>query len=1298
MSGCRGAWLCLAVLIVATGSSSAQAPAKPLHIAAESPGAARRFAAADKLAADGKWTEAVEEYQRILTEVGDELVPVTANQDVQARLLCQLRLAALPAEILNRYRERIDASAAKWLAEGRARRDAQVLRRIVDEAFVSRSTDQALDLLGELAFERGDFDEAIYWWRCIVRPASDLGPPPGAKSLELTFPDPHVDIARIRAKQILAQLFGGNRAGMADELAAYRKQHGKASGDFAGRVGNLADTLQAIADRPGPLFPPAAHWTTFGGTAARTLALPPIPVRIAQALSPRQPLWHKALVRGTSVRNQMEDPESRITASDIARRLAMEPIVVDRKVLVADSHSVTAYDLLTGRPSVWYELPNDESAPSLGATAPANLRYTLTAADGLVYARLGAAALRAAAGDDANGASYLVCLSVRPDANGGHLKWAHRAGPGEIYEGTPVVRDGRLYVAITHLTDTTETTTVACYQAGSARPCWRHAVEVCQRQGKLPAERFRHHLLTLAGPNVVYCSHSGAVLALDAQTGRHAWAVRYPSRGDNVIADEPSPRDLCPCVYADALILTAPADYDRILAVDAVTGTLVWRSSPVEVVQLLGVSRDRLFFTTTTDLRAIDTTTGLIPRGWIQPDDGSVLPPFGRGFLTDDLVFWPTQNGLRVLRQLDGTPDDAWYAFIEEQGAAARLGNLVFADDCLIVAGADDLTVYAPESVRWQADQAQVQAQPQSASLRYRLALAEAALGHDAAAWDNLMRAGRLATPQDRWYAQPLGEAVRATQHQLLLRRAAGASERHSWDDATRWLSRAAAGEFTLAQRVTALSRLTDVWRAAGRPENARAAWLNARADPRFDDALPIITAVLHELGSGEKPTTSQRSQPLAALAPGQGPLTASWNKGLDIAESLLPADSSVPACRCFFTVRNNDLICRNASTGQPRWTRKLPGPPVWLGMDSQCVLAADGEAIRSLRLTDGKPCWSFMLSLWAATGRIRNGSLCLGSLSSFRLTRGRLFCLAGDRLLCAVATDSGRLIWCLTATGASVLPAFPGGRFGANYHADSNTVIVQASQGRLVILDSGTGRLLHELATSREFWSRPPQPLGDGRVCLVPDRQHIVLLDPAAGRVIWALETRMPSVTAQPPQVVGNAAALLAIIDGSELSRIDANSGRALWAEPMGSVALTADRMVIDDQAAYFPTPRALVAVALSDGHRLWDLSLPEAGSDWRAVEANGSVLAVPMHARQEMGGPWLTSSYVAAFPLELAWRDVPLLLCHAGPQSGGLRLDMSARGRNVRVQAVDDGLVVGTVGRVRAFRTSPANGEPPG
>ena len=74
------------------------------------------------------------------------------------------RLAQLPPSLLEAYRKRNDDSAQRLLRQGQDRRDPVSLRKLVDEMFCSRQSPAALDLLGSLAFERGQFGESLHWW------------------------------------------------------------------------------------------------------------------------------------------------------------------------------------------------------------------------------------------------------------------------------------------------------------------------------------------------------------------------------------------------------------------------------------------------------------------------------------------------------------------------------------------------------------------------------------------------------------------------------------------------------------------------------------------------------------------------------------------------------------------------------------------------------------------------------------------------------------------------------------------------------------------------------------------------------------------------------------------------------------------------------------------------------------------------------------------------------------------------------------------------------------------------------
>src|SRR5262249_41093649 len=138
----------------------------------------------------------------------------------------------------------------------------------------------------------------------------------------------------------------------------------------------------------------------------------------------------------------------------------------------------------------------------------------------------------------------------------------------------------------------------------------------------------------------------------------------------------------------------------------ALSGAILWESSALEAVHLLGVSRNKLIVTTANSpaypasqmvkgLRALDVAKGDAGPGWVQAGEG-VPPSFGRGFLTEDLVFWPTRHGLRLVCADDGRP----HPLQPVVGASDRpvWGNLALGRGCLVAATPTELRCYvAPE-------------------------------------------------------------------------------------------------------------------------------------------------------------------------------------------------------------------------------------------------------------------------------------------------------------------------------------------------------------------------------------------------------------------------------------------------------------------------------------------------------------------------------------------------------------------------------------------------------------------------
>ncbi|HEV3116264.1 MAG TPA: PQQ-binding-like beta-propeller repeat protein, partial [Gemmataceae bacterium] len=600
--------------------------------------------------------------------------------------------------------------AKKWLDEGSATRDGTLLRRLADESFCSRFTEQALDLLGDLAFERGAFADAEHWWQMLARPASYAASPTAVRDL-LVYPDPHLDIAQVRAKELLARLFLGELTSFQHELPAFQVKHGAASGHLAGRDGNYVDILQKLASQAakGSRGQAGDAWRTFAGDPARNSVLPEASGRLSRIPQLDGAQWTVHLGTGEPVR---DGGAAEGDAGLQEGTLAFYPLIVGERVLCADARYVSAYDLFTGKRVLHYDVlgdGRDEDANAKLKLEPplrdlrdrmANregveqLSYTLTADADHVYARLGEVSIGARHSGEA--ASYLVCLNLSTGL-GNIERWRIRPQSPErgyaVLEGAPVVHGGRVYIAVTYLVAVQTRTAIRCLNAESGATLWER--DVCETQElKEGDKRFRHHLLTLAGGSIVYCSHSGAIVCLDADSGRRLWSVRYPSRGARTREGILSRRALAPCLFAANRLFVAPADYDRLLCLDPETGHTLWETAPLEVVHLLGVAGDKLYLnsvmTTGTglslqhNLRALDIVSG--DSVWLKPDDGQTgLTTAGRGLLAGNKVYWPTSTGLIVLEQETG----------EVIASDRRIqGNLASADGCLIAAGIKHLTAH----------------------------------------------------------------------------------------------------------------------------------------------------------------------------------------------------------------------------------------------------------------------------------------------------------------------------------------------------------------------------------------------------------------------------------------------------------------------------------------------------------------------------------------------------------------------------------------------------------------------------
>ncbi len=1191
----------------------------------ESRPTASRLADARKLLDDKKWPEALDELQAILDGAGGDLVAVSPRYSVPARRQCHLLIAQLPPDALKTYRARMEPQAAKWLEQGRTNRDPRLLRKVADEAFCTRAGEGALDALGDLAFERGDFGEAEAWWRQIA-PPPDAGPVD--PKTDLVYPDPQGGAARVAAKQVLARIFRQPHGDWSALLKTFRDKYADAEGTLAGRKGKYADLLAEIARQAKTDTGAEVVWSTYGGDAARGLVLPVAP-RFLDDLERqcrRGPTYSIDL--GPAAREQGKPA----TPSVLSRAMAFHPLIAGEHALIADACYVKAIDLHTGTAAVWFDLKEhaavaepDLQLPLTEDSKLLDLRYTLTLADDCVYARLGAQQIYRTDDSDKNReratASAVACLSVKPGPKGSHVRWVVRPAPaakGAIFEGTPVVHQGQLYVAVTYFENDRTVTAVVCYPTGTERePAPRWTQVVCETQELRGREkRTRHQLLTVAGPNVVYCSHSGAVVAVDAQTGKPAWAVRYPIHEGR---DLPVLRDLAPPVYADGRLFVAPADCDHLLCLDAQTGQTLWDRDRLEPTHLLGVGHGLLIFTTINGLRAITAADGSNQGGWQLPDGGGERAPAGRGMLVGDQVLWPTASGIVVCDQRDGTLD-----YRPTLGARVPPGNLAYGNGCLAVADRTTLALFVPESMALPERKRQQQQQPDAPAAWLNLGIAQADAGLFDKAHESLQKAQTLLRPgSDRG----LREELRRESLYLLLtqaRRAAAVGDWRTADSRVKELTEARPADQAL---LDALLRAAEMWEDAEQPARATAVWQTIKT---FDEParLQVFGFARWELTARNLAVARISRLTRTAVSPSRLaprtvadepldlplPLSRQWQIELEADERLLPIGDGDDL---LVTARPGLVTTRVADTGKPRWHRRLAFTPRWVAPHLDTLVTAGRQGAACLRREDGAVVWEIPAPvLFAGHGP--------APLDSFQLVNGRFYFLAGRQWLFALDAETGALLWNQAAPGAGLdLPA-PLGRWNPAFLAGATTVLAQPTSGRTTLLDARTGQTLQTLTVNAGLWWQSPVAREANAFCFAPNARSILQIGGTPPRTQWEYAlTEATTLAGEPPRMIARKNVLLALIAtniGDQLQRLNPTDGKPQW--PQAPLLAGRSRPVepsgwaLDDDAVYYEQGGRLYARALLDGKLLWDKPLNSPAASYHTRRLRYCLLTYPTAA----------------------------------------------------------------------------------
>ncbi len=820
--------------------------------------------------ANRQWAEAIEIYQRVIERFGDKLAKIPRAESggdaagefvlyVDNRTFCHRAIGGLPAEARALYRARTDSEAELWFRKGQAG-DAAALERVIDQAFCSSWGDDALELLGDLAFQDGRVVEALALYRRLV-------PDGPADPLVLVYPDPSVDLARIAAKKLLCRAVAGEATPTAADLVSYAKSYPDAAGALAGRKGLYreilkraleADHLSSSADLDG-------RWPTFAGSLRRT-KIAPGPVDVG-SIQWRIELEKVAVSRGGPSPFAGRGFGNPGTPLSPERLLAFHPIVLGDQVLVADGSRVVAYNL-SDRPAeadsaiaaavepAWKHDPDDAQNPRAARFQAGAPRYTLTAFGRRVYARMGGLSppyFPGMGGPQGHGETSIIALDWNAQ---GKLLWERKASTLTLpnrqadraivrtisFEGTPVADPYCVYVAVVDRREQTATY-VACLDAETGASRWIRYVGTASTDGDMMAGAgfpmpmsigsgdSGHRLLAIEGSTLYYQTNLGAVAAIDAQTGSIRWAASYPrsESGHGSGGD----RDLNPAVVDGGRVFVAPADSDAIYAFSAQSGRLLWKSDPiaddVKLTHVLGVARGRLVATGDRVL-LFDVATGKLAHVW--PDSGKSLEGYGRGLLAGDFIYWPTKDEIQILDQRTGLRAEPPIKLRETYHTSG--GNLVAGDGYLIVAQDNGLVVFCQNSRLIERYRQQIALEPNRAANYFRMGRAAEALGRDRVALDAYRSAWNKSTEGESIDGVVLKAAARDHQFRLLLRLADLARKANRWNDATTDLEEAALAARTDADQLRARLKLADALLDSRRPRDAVAVCQRILADDRL--------------------------------------------------------------------------------------------------------------------------------------------------------------------------------------------------------------------------------------------------------------------------------------------------------------------------------------------------------------------------------------------------------------------------------------------------------------------------------
>ncbi len=627
----------------------------------------------------------------------------------------RVEIGRLPPEGMKLYRSLYDARAEVLFRAASGRLDEAALRSVIDRYMYTSYGSRALEVLGAVLFDRGEFSQSA---RCFRRVISVNGRD-GSK------PEPK-DEAVLLARIAVAHHFAGESKYASEILDLLIKRHSKTVAAFGGRDENVvkfarrmlakspllgevhykegwpclagAPDSVAVMSPARPVLNP--RWSTHAGDIVNNPNIQTIARFFANRSRSASKMPAKVLLREGRV-IFVSRYTGRRRGADMVLPAVIHPIVVGKTVLYRAARGVVAIDLPTGE-TLWetIDFPLFHKKSSGGRRvyygSPSSMRmedrglWTVTAGGGRVFALGGFPQWQTpnyihmgwGRGSPRQSAdtSVLTAFSI---SNQGRMLWQIGAGEGDSalirgakYLTAPTYVAGRLYAIVEY----TQSHHLVCLNAENGRLVWETMIAqtpmLATRYRMLQNSNFRASPPAVSGGKVFVVTNFGVVAAFDTDTGRSLWAYQY--QRNSGMSTPPNP-----IVVTRGRAICLPADCGKLLAFRTDTGRLEWSADRRKQRDLTAVDGSRLLLSGE-GMIVIDAANG--QDVWKAEELSGV---HGRPAVTTDAIL---ASGRGEIIRVSLSDFNISRPPLVDPGSI--LGNLICVDGKMIAANAAGLSAY----------------------------------------------------------------------------------------------------------------------------------------------------------------------------------------------------------------------------------------------------------------------------------------------------------------------------------------------------------------------------------------------------------------------------------------------------------------------------------------------------------------------------------------------------------------------------------------------------------------------------